>query len=124
MTGNPLSFPLLADPERRVTELYGMSHPNADSTLTVRSVFVIAPDKTVKLTLTCPAVTGQNVDELLRVIDSLQRTAAHKVATPASWRPGEKVIIVSSLSDADAASAFPGFETIKPYLRTTTDPAS
>ena len=123
VTGNALNFPLVADPDRTVATLYDMIHPNADNTLTVRSVFVIGPDKKVKLTLTYPAATGRNFDELLRVVDSLQRTSQHKVATPANWAPGDKVIIVPSLSDADARTAFPGFETVKPYLRTTSDPA-
>ena len=124
VTGNALNFPLVADPERRVADLYDMIHPNALNTLTVRSVFVIAPDKTVKLTLTYPAATGRNFDELLRVVDSLQRTAVNKVATPANWSPGDKVIIVPSLSNEQAAELFPGFETVKPYLRTTNDPVS
>ncbi len=122
VTGNALNFPLVADPDRTVAALYDMIHPNASNTLTVRSVFVISPDKTVKLTLTYPAATGRNFDELLRVVDSLQRTAYNKVATPANWAPGDSVIIVPSLSDAEAAEAFPGFETVKPYLRTTNDP--
>ncbi len=122
VTGNALNFPLLADPDRKVADLYDMIHPNADNTLTVRSVFVIGPDKKVKLTLTYPAATGRNFDELLRVVDSLQRTAVNKVATPANWAPGDKVIIVPSLSNEEAAEAFPGFETVKPYLRTTNDP--
>ena len=122
VTGSALNFPLVADPDRTVATLYDMIHPKADSTLTVRSVFVIGPDKTVKLTLTYPAATGRNFDELLRVVDSLQRTAQHKVATPANWTPGDAVIIVPSLSDTEAAEAFPGFETLKPYLRTTPDP--
>jgi len=122
VTGSALNFPLVADPDRTVATLYDMIHPNADSTLTVRSVFVIGPDKKVKLTLTYPAATGRNFDELLRVVDSLQRTAQHKVATPANWTPGDAVIIVPSLSDTEAAEAFPGFETLKPYLRTTPDP--
>jgi len=123
VTGHALNFPLVADPDRTVAELYDMIHPGASSTLTVRSVFVIGPDKTVKLTLTYPAATGRNFDELLRVVDSLQRTADHAVATPANWRPGDKVIIVPSLGDAEAAAAFGDFETVKPYLRTTPDPA-
>jgi alkyl hydroperoxide reductase subunit AhpC len=124
VTGHALNFPLLADPNRTVASLYDMIHPNADDTLTVRSVFVIAPDKTVKLTLTYPAATGRNFDELLRVVDSLQRTSKHKVATPANWTPGDRVIIVPSLDNAQAEAAFPGFETVKPYLRTTNDPVS
>ena len=122
VTGHALNFPLVADPDRTVATLYDMIHPNALSTLTVRSVFVIGPDKKVKLTLTYPAATGRNFDELLRVIDSLQRTAQHKVATPANWTPGARVIVVPSLSDAEAAESFEGFETVKPYLRTTADP--
>ena len=122
VTGSALNFPLVADPDRTVATLYDMIHPHADSTLTVRSVFVIGPDKKVKLTLTYPAATGRNFNELLRVVDSLQRTAQHAVATPANWTPGHPVIIVPSMSDADAADTFPGFATIKPYLRTTPDP--
>ena len=124
VTGNALNFPLLADPDRTIATLYDMIHPNADSTFTVRSVFVIGPDKKVKLTLTYPPATGRNFDELLRVIDSLQRTAVNKVATPANWTPGDEVIIVPSLSNEAAAEAFPGFKTVKPYLRTTPDPVS
>jgi len=122
VTGHALNFPLVADPDRTVADLYDMIHPNADNTLTVRSVFVIGPDKKVKLTLTYPAATGRNFNELLRVVDSLQRTAVNKVATPANWTPGDKVIIVPSLSDEQAGELFPGFETVKPYLRTTNDP--
>lgn len=124
VTGNALNFPLIADPERNVATLYDMIHPNADNTLTVRSVFVIGPDKKVKLTLTYPAATGRNFDELLRVIDSLQRTSEHKVATPANWTPGDDVIIVPSLNDEQATELFGEFTTVKPYLRTTTDPAA
>ena len=122
VTGHALNFPLVADPDRSVATLYDMIHPNAATTFTVRSVFVIAPDKTVKLTLTYPPATGRNFDELLRVVDSLQRTAYKKVATPANWKPGENVIIVPSLSNEAAEEQFPGFETVKPYLRTTPDP--
>ena len=124
VTGSALNFPLVADPDRTVADLYDMIHPNADNTLTVRSVFVIGPDKKVKLTLTYPAATGRNFNEILRVIDSLQRTAVNKVATPANWNPGDKVIIVPSLSDEQASELFPGFVTVKPYLRTTEDPVS
>ena len=121
--GAAVDFPLIADPERKVATLYDMLHPNADTTFTVRSVFVIGPDKQVKLTLTYPASTGRNFDELLRVLDSLQLTADHQVATPANWRDGEDVIIVPTLSDADAKQKFPkGFETVKPYLRVTPQP--
>jgi alkyl hydroperoxide reductase subunit AhpC len=100
-----------------------MIHPNADNTLTVRSVFVIDPDNKVKLTLTYPASTGRNFDELLRVIDSLQLTAKHSLATPSDWRPGEDVIIVPAVSDEEAEERFPGFVTKKPYLRVTKAPA-
>jgi alkyl hydroperoxide reductase subunit AhpC len=124
VTGHALNFPLVADPDRTVANLYGMLHPNADTTLTVRSVFIIGPDKKVKLTLTYPAATGRNFDEVLRVIDSLQRTAQHAVATPANWAPGQPVIIVPSLDEEAAREAFPGFETVKPYLRRTADPVS
>src|SRR3982751_6160640 len=105
--GHALNFPLIADADKKVANLYGMIHPNASDTFTVRSVFVIGPDKKLKLTLTYPASTGRNFDELLRVIDSLQLTAKHKVATPADWKHGEDVIIVPSVSDADAKGLFP-----------------
>ena len=122
VTGSALNFPLVADPDRSVAELYDMIHPNADNTLTVRSVFVIGPDKTVKLILTYPAATGRNFDELVRVIDSLQRTSNYKVATPADWKPGEDVIIVPSLRDDEAREQFGDFDAVKPYLRKTKDP--
>jgi alkyl hydroperoxide reductase subunit AhpC len=116
--GHALNFPLIADSDKKVANLYGMIHPNASDTFTVRSVFVIGPDKKVKLTLTYPASTGRNFDEILRVIDSLQLTAKHKVATPSDWKQGEDVIIVPSVSDADAKTAFPGgWKTLRPYLR-------
>lgn len=122
--GTALNFPLIADPERKVAGLYGMIHPKADNTFTVRSVFIIGPDKQVKLTLTYPAATGRNFDEILRVIDALQLTAAHQVATPANWKGGDDVIIVPTLSDEDAKKKFPaGFKTVKPYLRVTPQPA-
>jgi alkyl hydroperoxide reductase subunit AhpC len=121
--GTALNFPLIADPERKVSDLYDMIHPNANDTLTVRSVFVVGPDKKVKLTITYPASTGRNFDEILRVIDSLQLTAQHSVATPANWKDGEDCIIVPSLSDADAEKKFPkGFKKVKPYLRITPQP--
>jgi alkyl hydroperoxide reductase subunit AhpC len=121
--GTPVNFPMIGDPERRVADLYDMIHPNANDTLTVRSVFVIAPDKTVKLTLTYPASTGRNFDEILRVIDSLQLTARHKVATPANWSPGNDVIIGAGLSDAEATELFPnGWVAPKPYLRIVPQP--
>jgi alkyl hydroperoxide reductase subunit AhpC len=121
--GNAVNFPMIGDPDRRVATLYDMIHPNANDTLTVRSVFVIGPDKKVKLTLTYPASTGRNFDELLRVIDSLQLTANHKVATPANWQDGQDVIIVPALSDDDARKLFPnGWTPVKPYLRVTKQP--
>ena len=118
-----VEFPLIADPDRRVASLYGMIHPRHYDTATVRSVFIIGPDKTVKLTLTYPASTGRDFGEILRVLDSLQLTAAHQVATPADWRPGDDVIITSAVSDEEAARRFPGHRAIKPYLRITPAPA-
>lgn len=121
--GTAPNFPMLADADRKVANLYGMIHPNASDTMTVRSVFVIGPDKKVKLTLTYPASTGRNFDEVLRVIDSLQLTANHKVATPANWKQGGDCIIVPSVSDDDAKKLFPqGFEVKKPYLRIVKQP--
>ena len=121
--GAALNFPLLADPDRKVAALYDMIHPNANDTLTVRSVFIIGPDDKVKLTLTYPASTGRNFDEILRVIDSLQLTANHKVATPANWKEGEEVIIVPAVSDEDAKAVYPdGWRAEKPYLRYVAQP--
>ncbi len=121
--GVGLNFPLIGDPDRKVSQLYDMIHPEADNTLTVRSVFVIGPDKKVKLSLTYPASTGRNFDELLRVIDSLQLTANHQVATPANWNDGDDVIIVPSLSNEQAKEKFPGgWDEKKPYLRVTKQP--
>lgn len=118
-----VNYPIIADADRKVSGLYDMIHPNASETTTVRSVFVIGPDKKVKLTLTYPASTGRNFDELLRVIDSLQLTANYSVATPANWKYGEDVIIVPAVSDEDAEKKFPkGFRKIKPYLRYTPQP--
>ncbi|MDA0708621.1 MAG: peroxiredoxin [bacterium] len=117
-----VDYPIIADPDRTIAGLYGMIHPKANNTLTVRSVFVIAPDKTVKLIITYPASTGRNFDEILRVIDSLQLTSKHSLATPANWRPGEDVIISPSVSNEDAAKRFPGYTTVKPYLRVTKQP--
>jgi alkyl hydroperoxide reductase subunit AhpC len=122
VNGTELNYPLIGDPDRKVADLYGMIHPNALDTMTVRSVFVIGPDKKVKLTLTYPAATGRNFDEILRVIDSLQLTAKHQVATPADWKQGQDVIITAAVSDEDAAKRFPGYTTVKPYLRTTPQP--
>ncbi len=122
VTGNALNYPLIADPDKTVANLYDMIHPNASDTATVRSVFVIGPDNKLKLTLTYPASTGRNFLELLRVIDSLQLTSKHSVATPADWKQGEDVIIALNVSDADAQQKFPGYVTKKPYLRVTPQP--
>jgi alkyl hydroperoxide reductase subunit AhpC len=124
VTGSELNFPLIADSDRKVADIYDLIHPNASDTATVRSVFVVGPDNKVKLTLTYPASTGRNFDELLRVIDSLQLTANHKVATPADWKNGEDVIIVPAVSDEEAKERFPaGWEAKKPYLRVTKQPS-
>src|SRR6187431_1143323 len=118
-----VNFPIIADEDRKVAELYDMIHPNASLTATVRSVFIVGPDKKIKLTLTYPASTGRNFFEILRVIDSLQLTAGYKVATPANWKHGEDVIIVPAVSDDDARKQFPnGFTAKKPYLRVTKQP--
>ncbi|MDT7829744.1 peroxiredoxin [Pricia sp. S334] len=120
-----VNFPIIADTDRKVSDLYDMIHPNADDTLTVRSVFIIAPDKTVKLTLTYPASTGRNFYELLRVVDSLQLTANHKVATPANWKNGEDVVVSPAISTKDAVDMFDkGVKEVKPYLRMTPDPTA
>jgi alkyl hydroperoxide reductase subunit AhpC len=116
--GSALNFPMIADPDRNVSNLYGMIHPDADPSVTVRTVFVIDPQGKVRLTLTYPPSTGRNFHEVLRVIDSLQLTDKHKVATPVNWQPGERAIIVPSVSDEDAKARFPqGWEAEKPYLR-------
>jgi alkyl hydroperoxide reductase subunit AhpC len=121
--GARLNFPLLADADRSVSELYGMIHPNADSTATVRSVFVIDPNKKVRLTLTYPAPTGRNFDEILRVIDSLQLTEYEKVATPVNWKDGDDVVILPSITNEEADKMFPrGYKELKPYLRMTPQP--
>ena len=118
-----VDFPIVADTDRKVSDLYDMIHPNASATFTVRSLFIIAPDKTVKLMITYPASTGRNFTEVLRVIDSLQLTANFSVATPADWKPEEKVIIVPAISTEDAINKFPkGVEIVKPYLRYTPQP--
>jgi alkyl hydroperoxide reductase subunit AhpC len=118
-----VSYPIIADPEKKVAQLYDMIHPNALDNMTVRSVYMIGPDKKVKLMLTYPASTGRNFDELLRVIDSLQLTAQYKVATPANWKHGEDCIITPAVSDADAKNLFPkGWKAVKPYLRVTPQP--
>lgn len=118
-----VNYPLIADPEFKVANLYGMVHPNVTDKFTVRSVFVIGPDKKIKLTITYPASTGRNFDEILRVIDSLQLTANYSVATPANWKHGEDVIITAAVKDEDVPGKFPkGHTKIKPYLRTTPQP--
>jgi thioredoxin-dependent peroxiredoxin len=124
VTGNELNYPLIADPDRKVADAYGMIHPKALNTLTVRSVFIIGPDKKIKLTITYPAATGRNFEEILRVLDSLQLTAKHQVATPVNWKHGDDVIITTAVSDEDAAVRFPGFRTLKPYLRMTSEPTN
>ncbi len=121
--GVALNFPLIGDPDRKVADLYGMIHPNANDTLTVRSVFIIGPDKKIKLSITYPASTGRNFDEILRVIDSLQLTANHQVATPVNWKDGDDVIIVPSLSNEEAKQKFPdGWDEQKSYLRVVKQP--
>lgn len=116
--GAKVNFPLIADHDKKVADLYEMIHPNASDTMTVRSVFVIGPDKKIKLSLTYPASTGRNFDEILRVIDSLQLTAKHMVATPANWKDGEDVIIVPAVTNEQAKEKFPeGWNEVKPYLR-------
>ena len=122
VTGHEVNFPMIGDADKNVSNLYDMIHPNASDTMTVRSVFVIGPDNKVKMTLTYPASTGRNFIELLRVLDSLQLTAKHQVATPADWKQGDDVIITGAVSDADAATRFPGYVTKKPYLRVTPQP--
>ncbi|HEY9908380.1 MAG TPA: peroxiredoxin [Thermosynechococcaceae cyanobacterium] len=119
-----LNYPILADPDRKVSDLYDMVHPNANDTLTVRSVFIIDPKKKLRLTFTYPASTGRNFDEILRVIDSLQLTEYHQVATPANWQDGDDVVIVPSLKDPEVLKEkFPkGYEEVKPYLRMTPQP--
>lgn len=118
-----VNFPLIADEDRKVSEAYGMIHPNASATATVRSLFIIAPDKTIKLMITYPASTGRNFQEILRVIDSLQLTANYSVATPADWKDGEDVVVVPAIKTEDIPAKFPkGFREVKPYLRMTPQP--
>jgi thioredoxin-dependent peroxiredoxin len=117
------NYPLISDPDKKVADLYDMIHPNASDTATVRSVFVIGPDKKVKLSITYPQSTGRNFDEILRVIDSLQLTAKHKVSTPVNWQRGEDVIIIPAVSDEEAKEKYPeGWKTVKPYLRLVPQP--
>ncbi|WP_029919318.1 peroxiredoxin [Nevskia soli] len=121
--GHAVNFPMIADADRKVSTLYGMIHPNASDTFTVRSLFIIDPNKKIRLTITYPASTGRNFDEVLRVIDSLQLTDKHKVATPVNWKQGEDVIIVPSVKDEDAQKLFPkGWKALKPYLRLVPQP--
>ena len=121
--GTSVNFPMIGDGDKKVADLYEMIHPNASDTMTVRSVFIIGPDKKIKLSLTYPASTGRNFDEILRVIDSLQLTAKFKVATPANWANGRAVIIGAAVSDEDAKTLFPqGWKTVKPYLRVLPQP--
>ncbi len=116
-------FPIIADPDKTVANLYDMIHPNALDNMTVRSVFIIGPDKKIKLTLTYPASAGRNFDEILRVVDSLQLTAKYQVATPANWKDGDEVIIAPAVSDDEIPSKFPkGHKVVKPYLRYTPQP--
>jgi alkyl hydroperoxide reductase subunit AhpC len=121
--GSAVNFPMIGDADRKVSDLYDMIHPNANDTLTVRSVFVIGPDKKVKLQITYPASTGRNFDEILRVIDSLQLTSQYKVATPVDWKQGQDVIIGAAVTDDEAKQLFPGgWTAVKPYLRVLPQP--
>lgn len=121
--GVEVNFPIIADEDKSIAEAYGMMHPNASATFTVRSLFIIAPDKTVKLIISYPASTGRNFQEILRVIDSLQLTAYHSVATPADWKDGEDVVVAPAIKTEDIPAKFPkGFKEIKPYLRMTPQP--
>ena len=121
--GVEVNFPIIADQDKTISEAYGMLHPNASATLTVRSLFIIAPDKTVKLIISYPASTGRNFQEILRVIDSLQLTANYSVSTPADWKDGDDVVIANNIKNEDIPAKFPkGFTQIKPYLRTTPQP--
>jgi alkyl hydroperoxide reductase subunit AhpC len=121
--GTTVNFPLIADPDRKIADLYGMIHPNAADTVTVRSVFIVGPDKKIKLMITYPQSTGRNFQEILRVLDSLQLTANYSVSTPANWNEGDDVIIAPAISDEDAKSKFPkGWKALRPYLRLTPQP--
>ncbi len=121
--GTEVKFPIIADEDRSIAELYDMIHPNASATLTIRSLFIIAPDKTIKLMITYPASTGRNFQEILRVLDSLQLTANYSVATPADWKQGEDVVVIPAIKTEDIPAKFPkGFTEVKPYLRLTPQP--
>ena len=121
--GQKVNFPMIGDGDKKVAELYGMIHPKSLDSLTVRSVFIIGPDKKIKLTITYPASTGRNFDEILRVIDSLQLTAKYQVSTPVNWKDGDDVVISPAIPDEEAKTKFPkGFKTLKPYLRLTPQP--
>ena len=121
--GNAVNYPLICDTDKKVSDLYGMIHPNASDTLTVRTVFIIGPDAKIKLMLSYPASTGRNFDEILRVIDSLQLTAKHQVATPVNWKNGENCIIVPAVSNDEAKEKFPdGWDSPKPYIRIVPQP--
>jgi alkyl hydroperoxide reductase subunit AhpC len=131
VTGNDVNYPMIGDPELKVAKLYDMLPADAGDTCegrtpalnaTARTVFVIGPDKRIKLTLSYPMTTGRNFDEILRVVDSIQLTAKHRVATPANWRQGEDVIITGAVSNEEADKIFPGYKTVKPYLRTVAQP--
>lgn len=123
VVGATVNYPIIADEDRKVANLYGMIHPEADATFTVRSVFVIDPSRKVRLTLTYPAATGRNFEEILRTIDSLQLTDGYSVATPANWKQGDRVVISPKITDEDELNEkFPGYEVVKPYLRMTDQP--
>jgi alkyl hydroperoxide reductase subunit AhpC len=131
VTGHTVKYPLIGDPQLKIAKLYDMLPGDAGDSCegrtpannaTARAVFVIGPDKRIKLTLTYPMTTGRNFDEILRVLDSIQLTAKHRVATPADWKPGEDVIITGAVSNEEADKIFPGYKTVKPYLRTTAQP--
>ena len=121
--GNSVNYPLICDADKKISDLYGMIHPNASDTLTVRTVFIIGPDTKIKLMLSYPASTGRNFDEILRVVDSLQLTAKHQVATPVNWKNGENCIIIPAVSNDEAKEKFPdGWDSPKPYLRIVSQP--
>ena len=120
--GNAVNYPLICDTDKKVSDLYGMIHPNASDTLTVRTVFIIGPDTKIKLMLSYPASTGRNFNEILRVVDSLQLTSKHQVATPVNWKNGENCIIIPAVSDDEAKKKFSKWDAPKPYLRIVPQP--